>query len=257
MPKRRLPYTNVTVIRSLTTARDAWKQFPNDRLISPAHWAKLDGADPNSFLSRLLKESNDVDIALAAQTPATSALTRAIDKLAMTVSHFHQVYDLGVARGTFTPGGRAYYGRDVTAATLPDLSTIPAILEAGGKIAIGEVARQTAEAAAFTPMALPSAAEAATAHADASQKRHTAQTAKLTTDAEQGGAAALYPEAQQLAVSIINTIEFHLTEHPGLDAPGRRRIARAWGVVYINDDGSVEDGTAPAPEIPTPSQGPG
>ena len=44
---------------------------------------------------------------------------------------------------------------------------------------------------------------------------------------------------EALAVSLINIIEFHLTERPDLDAPDRRHIARAWGVVYINDDGSV------------------
>lgn len=33
---------------------------------------------------------------------------------------------------------------------------------------------------------------------------------------------------------------FHLSERHDLDAPGRRRIARAWGVVSINDDGSVQ-----------------
>jgi hypothetical protein len=73
MPSRRLPNSQVSVLRTLTTARDAWKQFPTDRLISPAHWAKLDDAQPTSFLNRYLKESGDVQTALAAQAPATSA----------------------------------------------------------------------------------------------------------------------------------------------------------------------------------------
>jgi hypothetical protein len=250
MPKRRLPYTQVTVLRTLTTARDAWKQFTENRLISADHWAKLNDADPASFLNRLLKETGDVQTALAHQGPATDALTQAMDRLTLHVSHFHQVYDLGVARGAFTAAGRAHYGRDLSAATLPDLSSIPAILEAGEKIAPGEAARATAEGAAHIPMALPSAAEVAAAHEDAATKRAAAEAAKLDTDTEQGEAAAMYPEAQKLAVSIINTIEFHLSEREDLDAPGRRHIARAWGVVYINDDGSVDEETAPAPVTP-------
>ncbi|MES2440391.1 MAG: hypothetical protein V4584_15080 [Verrucomicrobiota bacterium] len=247
MPSRRLPNTQVTVLRTLTAARDAWKQFPTDRLITSAHWAKLDDAAPASFLNRLLKETGDVQTALAAQAPATSALTEAIDRLALHISHFHQVYDLGVARGVFTAAGRAHYDRDFTASTLPDLSTIPAILAAGARIAPGEAARATAEGAAHVPMALPGAAQVAALHADAAAKRAASETAKLTTDTEQGQAAGLYPEAHALAVSILNTVEFQLSERPELDAPGRRRIARAWGAVYVNDDGTVSEEPVPQP----------
>ncbi len=248
MPSRRLPNSQVTVLRTLTAARDAWKQFPSDRLITATHWGKLDDTAPSSFLSRFLKESGDVQTALAAQAPATSALTEAIDRLAVNVSHFHQVYDLGVTRGVFTPAGRAHYGRDFTASSLPDLSTILAILDAGAQIAPGEAARATAEGAAHVPMALPGAAQVAAIHTAAAAQRAASETAKLHTDTQQGEAAALYPEAHTLAVSLLNTIEFHLSERPELDAPGRRRIARAWGAVYINDDGSVSDDPAPAPQ---------
>ena len=51
---------------------------------------------------------------------------------------------------------------------------------------------------------------------------------------------------------INNTIEFQLSERPDLDAPGRRRIARAWGIVYLNDDGTEATESTPAPAPPTP-----
>lgn len=223
MPTRRLPNSTATVIRTLITARDAWKQFPNNRLITAAHWAKLDDTNAQSFLSRLLKEAGDVPNALAAQAPLTSAFTQALDRLTLFVSHFHQVYDLGVARGVFTAGGRAHYDRDVTATALPDLSSITAVLEAASKIAPGEAARKAAEGAAHVPMALPSAAEVAAAHADAAAKRAAAESAKLNTDTQQGELA------------------------------GRRRIARLWGVVYLNDDGSAAEESPPAPPAPNPA----
>lgn len=105
-------------------------------------------------------------------------------------------------------------------------------------------------------MALPGAAQVAALHADAAAKRAASETAKLTTDTEQGEAAAMYPEAHALAISILNTIDFHLSERPELDAPGRRHIARAWGAVYINDDGTISEETVPengSPVTPPPA----
>jgi hypothetical protein len=250
MPNRRLPNTISSVIRTLTTARDAWKQFPNDRLITAAHWAKLDDSKADSFLNKLIKEAGDVPNALAAQAPLTDALSQAIARLTLYVSHFHQVYDFGVARGIFTAGGRAFYDRDVNATALPDLSTIGNVIDAAAKIAPGELARKAAEGAKHIPMALPSAAEVAAVHADAVAKRAASETAKLNTDTQEGELAALYPEAQKLAVSLINTIEFTLGEREGLDDSGMRRIARAWGVVYVNEDGSAE---VPPPPTPAPA----
>lgn len=45
---------------------------------------------------------------------------------------------------------------------------------------------------------------------------------------------------------------YHLGERPDIDAPGRRRIARASRVVSINDDGSVNEETAPVNPQPAP-----
>ncbi len=250
MPARRLPNTNAAVIRTLTAAREAWKRFPSNRLITAAHWQQLDDTQPTALLNRFLKESSDVDKAIAAQVPLTSAQGQVLARLTLLVSHFHQVYDLAVERTYFTAAGRAYYGRDVNATTIPDLSTLDAVIAAAEAIVKGEADRQTAEAAAYKPMELPYAAEVAAVLSDAKQKRAAAETAKLATDTEQNELAALYSEAQRLAVSLINHIEFNLEERHDLDAPGRRRIARAWGVVYINEDGSLNE--EPAPESPTP-----
>jgi hypothetical protein len=250
MPSRRLPNSVPAVIRTLTAAREAWKRFPGDRLISATHWSQLDETSPTALFSRLIKEASDVDKATAAQAPLTSTQAQAIARLTLFVSHFHQVYDLAAQRGHFIPASRAYYGRDVSATTIPPLTSQDAVLAAAEAIVKGEADRQTAEATAYQPMALPSAADVATILAEAKQKRAAAETAKLAADTEQNELAVLYPEAQRLAVSIINHIEFNLNERPDLDAPGRRRIARAWGVVYINDDGTLNE--EPVLESPKP-----
>jgi hypothetical protein len=103
-------------------------------------------------------------------------------------------------------------------------------------------------------MALPSADEVGILHQETLANHAASETAKLNTDTQQGELAVLYPEAQALAVSLINTIEYNLGERLDLDAPGRRHIARAWGVVYINDDGTVNE--EDVPEIPVPAPTP-
>jgi hypothetical protein len=248
MPHRRLPNTNSSVIRTLTTASGAWTDYPAARLISDAQWAKLDQAQPTSLLSRLLKEAGDVPLALAAQAPLTDASTRGLARLTLFVSHFHQVYDFGVARNAFTAGGRAFYDRDVGAAVLPDLTTATAVLTAASKIAPGEAKRQTAEAAAFRAMALPSAAEVTAVYAEVEPLHRQSEVAQAFTAQQQNELSALYPAAQKLAVAICNTVEYHLEnddQYTHLDAPARRRLARIWGVVYIYEPNETPDESDP------------
>jgi hypothetical protein len=267
MPYRRLPNSMPAVLRTLTTARDAWKETtdPSSRLISATHWAQLDDtATPPSFLTRLLKEASDVDLALAAQAPLTTALAKGAARLTLFVSHFHQVYDFGVARGTFAAGGRAYYGRPINATALPDLSSYENVLTAAEKIVSGEAARATAEAASYVPMALPSAAEITPILAEVRRLRTDSRKAQAHTDQQEGELSALYTEAQRLAVSVCNTIEYHLSERLDLDDAGRRHIARRWGVVYIYEpheqpdpeDANAGNTTLSGPIVPIKSEQP-
>jgi hypothetical protein len=196
MPHRRLPNTLTSVLRTLTTACGAWTTYASDRLITAAQYAKLDPADENSLLTRLIKEAGDIPTALAAQAPLTDAFNKGLAKLTTYVSHFHQVYDLGVARGVFTAGGRAYYGRDVSLAKLPDLSSAAAVLLAAKNINEGEPKRATAEGAAHVPMALPSAAEVAAVYTQVDAQHKASDQAKAFTDQQQNELALIYPEAQ-------------------------------------------------------------
>ena len=248
MPSRRLPNTISAVIRSLSAARDAWVQFPDNRLITAAHWAALDpSGSPASLLTRFLKEAGDVSLALAAQAPLTDDFGKNLARLTLFTSHFHQVLDFAIERGLLSVASRAFYDRDLSATTLPPLGSAAEVLDAAAKIISGESARANSEGASHIPMAIPSAAEVAIVHSVTAAARAASETAKLNTDTQQGELAVLYPAAQALAVSIINTIEYNLGERSDLDAPGRRRIARAWGVIYINDDGTVNEESAPPP----------
>jgi len=273
MPYRHLPNSRPAVIRALKTARDTAKNTPlADRAISPEQWAKLDDSVPTSFANRLFKEASDVDLAFAAQAPLTTAISQTAARLTMICSHFHQVLDLGISRGTFAPGARSYYDRDITASTLPDLSSYDAVLEAAGNIVTGEAARATAEAAGVArygssvygsgaqyasasdtvphvPMVLPSAAEVGTMRDEFVTLRNKVQAAEVNTDQQQEEFGAMYPEAQALAVDIADTVEFFYRKDP--DDGSRRAKCGRWGVVYLSDPQPPATPT-PTPPPPTP-----
>jgi len=235
------------VIRTLKTARDAWKNtpVPADRAISADHWAKLDDAAPASFLNTLLKEATDVDLALAAQAPLSDQFGQAYARLTLFVSHFHQVLDMGIARGAFAAGARGYYGRDIGATTIPDLTNQIAVMEAAERVVTGEAARATAEGAAHVPMALPSAAEVATLRTQFLTLRNQRDQAAVKTDREREELSAYYTEAQALAVDLCDTVEFFFRKDP--DAGSRRTKCERWGVVYHFE---------PSEEPPTPTPNP-
>ena len=250
MPSRRLPNTTPAVLRTFSTAHTAWLNttVPAERAIAAEQFALLDlAATPASLQSRFIKESSDVDIAQAGQAPLTSDLTQKAARLTMVVSHFHQVLDLGISRGDFRGGARSYYGRDVSASAVPDLSTYDAVADAAQKIVDGEAARKTAEAAGFRPMALPTAAEVAAQLAAFTAARNLAQQAQVKTDRERADVTALYPQAQALAVDLCDTVEFFYRKEPD-PATFRAKCSR-WGVVYF-----YEPNVTPAPGPgPTPA----
>jgi hypothetical protein len=246
MPHRQLPNSTPTVIRTLKTARDEYKNTPNaaDRAISADLFAQLDDTVPTSLLNRLLGEASAVDLAEAAQIPLTSAHKQAATKLAMVVSHFHQVLDLGVARGIFSAGARGYYGRDTSASALPSLSSFDDVAEAADAVVNGEAARKTAEGAAYVPMALPSAAEVAASLSQFNALGSQSETAQLKTDTQRRVLNGDYPAALALAVDICDTVEYFYRKTAS-DATRRVQCQR-WGVVYSYDNGSTPPPAPPA-----------
>ena len=243
MPTRRLPNTMPAVLRTLKTARDTYKATnAAERAISAAQFASLDDTVPTSLLNRILKEASDVDLAQAAQTPLTTQVSQTGARLTMHVSHFHQVLDLGITRGYFAAGARAYYGRDVHGTSIPDLSNYTAVEEAAGRIMSGETARAQAEGGAHKAMVLPNASEVATLAGQFNTLHTQSRNAQTNTDKQREEAQALYPEAQALAVDICDTVEFFYRKDP--DASSRRQKCARWGVVYMFDAGETPD---PAP----------
>ena len=251
------------VIRTLITARDKRKNTPNpaDRAVTDAQFAHLDDTNPNSLLSLLIKEATDVDIALAAQAPLTSALNQQGARLTMYVSHFHQVGDFAILRGDLPLGSRGYWGRDIHATTIPDLSTYNALEIAAKAVVNGEARRFADEGAAHTPMSNPSAGQIAGILSGFLNLRRSSEIALEKTDDEREEAQALYPAAQALAVDICETVEFFFRSDKV--SSSFREKCRRWGVVYIYEPTEPRDagdttgpgtgGVAPVVPAPTPA----
>lgn len=257
MPHRVLPNSIPTALRCMKKARDQWllTTNPAERAITAEHWAKLNpdpALNPLSFLSRLLKETGEVDIAVGEQGTATDNFNAARKRAALFVSHFHQVYDLGVAREVYTAAGRSYYGRSISDTTIPDPATEDDLADALDAIIKGETDRQTAEGLAFVAMSNPSAAQVATARTAFTTLRNPKKLALEKTDREQEEASVMQPEALALCKDIYDTVEFFFRKDT--DDASRRKKCERWGVTYVFEPGEQPDPPAdpPAPPAPNP-----
>lgn len=158
------------------------------------------------------------------------------------MSHFIQVFNLGVARGTFARSDRAFYGLDVSRSDVPPISTYSNFTLWARKLIDGEAARIAAAPAGTpaVPMALPSAGEVAAALALVENTGGRQSTAKDAVVKESADVETGRPAVDALILDMWDTIEFKLRS---LDGPTRRRRAREWGIVYLARPGETPDPT--------------
>lgn len=244
MPFRQLPASDPTRTQALQGALKKWNSTTGaSRLISAATGAALETLQP-----KWEKEVAERADAFGQQSASTQALKAAADKLRLLVSHFIQVYQMGIARGDFAAAGRAVYELSVNEETVPNLDAEAALLLWADRIVKGDPRRVTQFSEA--PMAMP-AASAVAAALDAYNVKLTAQTeAKDQLEAEQADVIALRAEADQVIRDVWDEVEFALRQ---LEAPTLRRRAREWGVVYAQRPGEPEEGSG---EAPTPAPAP-
>jgi hypothetical protein len=244
MPFRQLPASDPTRTQALQGALKKWNSTTGAaRLISAATGAALETLQP-----KWEKEVAERADAFGQQSASTLALSAAADKLRLLVSHFIQVYQMGIARGDFAAAGRAVYELSVNEETVPNLDAEAALLLWADRIVKGDPRRvaQFSEA----PMTIP-AASAVAAALQAYNVKLTAQTdAKDQLEAEQADVIALRSDADKLIRDVWDEVEFALRQ---LEAPTLRRRAREWGVVYAQRPGEPEEGSGETPEpAPTP-----
>ena len=157
MPFRRLPDTDATRGKALDAAlKKSTATHESAHLISAGTAAAL-----QTFCPQWQKETTDRADALGRQTAATSALDAAGQRLRTCASHFFQVFQLGVARGIYSPSGRAVFELSVNEETIPNLTTEADLLQWTDRIVKGDP-RRVANFSELV-MANPSAADVAAA----------------------------------------------------------------------------------------------
>jgi hypothetical protein len=241
VPFRQLPATDSTRSKALSAAlKKSAASASADRLISSTTAASL-----TTFNTQWDKEITDRADALGTQTSSTAALDAAGIKLRMATSHFIQVFQLGVARGIFSPSGRASYELSVNEETVPNLAAEADLLLWADRIIMGEPRR----VANFSEpeMAMPAATDVSAARAAYETELTRQSAAKDALEGEQSDVNDLRPAADQLIKDIWDEVEFGLRQ---LDAPTLRRRAREWGVFYALRPGEPEEPASPEPTPP-------
>lgn len=209
------------------------------RLITPEQFSTL-----GATLSPWRNGRDALGPLLAAQTAATAAANTAYTACARVVSHFIQVLNFAIERGTLPASVRAYYELPVSHAEVPEINTVDAALLWAGRLATGEGQRTTAGGPA---LAWPAIAEVNT-NANTLQTAATTQsTAKDTYDLAQETVSDQRPAVDALIKDLWDTIEYNLrTEEPS----SLRRKAREWGVAYEGEEDEEPPPTPPTPPTP-------
>jgi hypothetical protein len=241
MPYRSLPDSDNTRSKAISAALDKSANTTGaTHLISPATAAAL-----LAFHPRWDQETTERADALGRQTSSTATLDTFGTRLRLHVSHFIQVFQFGVARGIYSPSGRAVYELSVNEETVPNLATEADLLQWADRIVKGDPRRvsQFGESA----MANPAAADVASALAAYKGQLVLQSAAKDALEGEQSDVNHLRPAADQLIRDIWDEVEFALRQH---DAPTLRRRAREWGVFYALRPGEPEEPVTETPPAP-------
>jgi hypothetical protein len=169
------------------------------------------------------------DTKLALQADTTSDVKKAMATARIFISHFIQVFNLGVTRAVYSAGQRAYFHLDVISEALPELTKESDISTWGDNIVDGDLARVAAGGAA---MSNPTALQVKAAVLDFNTKNTDQSGKKDAFDTSQEDIIALVPEAEKVVKKVWDEVEtFYNEETPS----SMRRKSREWGVVYISD----------------------
>ena len=222
---RRLPQSDETRDKALTQAKVKNDSIPvANQFLTAATKTRLNASQP-LFRAAMQNRGN----ALAAQAGATMGVSDAFVKTKMFISHFIQVFNLGVFRGKYLQQHRAFYQLDVNSDSLPPLNTQQDIALWGQRIQAGDAARIVAGGVA---MANPTAAEVTTEVTDFITKNTGQSTLKDDYDNKQQTVAALQDESDKVIKKVWDEVDTFYNEE---EMTSKRRKCREWGIIYVSD----------------------
>lgn len=232
MPYRKLPESALGLQKGMEDAESKSTTSPDDAIsadtlvqlgiVKPQYNAKI--ADMNAAKQEQVEASLEED--------ETLRICR------MFVSHFLQVFNLGVHRGVHPASARAFYGLDVNQEELPSLTKENDVIHWALQIKNGEAARV---AAGGTAMTNPTAAEVETSYNNYKAKHDVQSDLKDVFDDEQQEVAAMFDTVKELVTDMWDQVEFFYRKEP--TEASKRRKCREWGVVYKSRHKATISGT--------------
>ncbi len=227
MPYRDLPKSDDAKGDALRTIFNlANSKTPEELAFSQASIDKV-----KEFYPVYSKEITERSSALSAQSEATAARVVAESKCRMYVSHFFQVFNMGIDRDEHKASERAFYGLDVSLESVPDMFSADDVRRYAENIIKGEVERVNAGG---TAMINPSKDQVEAVYNDFAAKLKDQAEKKTTYSKEQKDVDNIRAQADELIKDVWDEVEFHFRKLP---PAAMRREARAYGVVYTSRPG--------------------
>jgi hypothetical protein len=222
---RKLPGTNITRQISINRANEANTNPPGG--VNP-----LTGAT----ITRVTTQAPLYNQAMTAVATAKANLNTntplkdvAVNTCRLFVNHFIQVFNLGVARGKYPAGHRAYYHLETDSGALPDLGTEDLVKVWAHNLVEGDAVRL---ANGGLPMANPDISEVQAALTAMDTQLTSQANLKFILDEKQEAV-----DAQNILVDpIIKRVWDETETYFGEETPESKRAnARLWGVVYVTE----------------------
>jgi hypothetical protein len=220
---RKLPNSDIGRQNALDRAFGKQASMPPAvQVLNPATVSRLNVAKPD-YTTALTDRAN----AKAALNTHTPLKTAAVNVCRMFVSHFIQVFNLGVARGKYPAGNRSYYQLPSDSAAVPNLDTESSVREWALRLINGDVSRLAAGGLA---MANPDIAEVTAVHASADALLTAQNTLISILQTKQQDVDKFNADVDKLIARIWDEVEAYYSED---DDEGKRASARLWGVIYV------------------------
>lgn len=231
--QRRLPNTDVA--RNVALKASKTKQAntaPADMALTAATIAKLNLTQPLFEQKMILRGA-----ALRNQSSVTVEKNAAQEQTKMFISHFIQVFNLGIERGVFPASDRAFYTLDVNSNSVPPLTKESEITYWGEQLITGDAGRIDAGGAA---MAMPEISQVQAAYDNFIHMNSQQSTVKDAYDKAQEEVSNMRPDVDKLILKIWDEVETFYNQE---ETPSKRRHAREWGVVYVSTQKATITGT--------------
>jgi hypothetical protein len=222
MPYRRLPNTDQSRIRAISTALDRYKsKIDEGEVITEKTFNNA-----STFFPTFENIHHEYLVSLENQKAASKKYYQQMHNARLYISHFIQVLNFGVIRKEIKRETKTLFDLEPDVFTVPDLSTESAIIKWGESIIKGERERINRGG---SPIYNPAIAKVAV-HYDIFKDTCVSQKIyQKSTNRYLDQITSLRDEADNLIIDIWNQVENFFKDYPELQ---RHELCQSWGVRY-------------------------